>query len=100
MNFCKTLAMALPTFYKKTGISVSFVFQHQAKDNELHISLGFLPKEPNEQEYNELFECIIDAEKLLMNEYLLTAATEVENIKQLVFKHKESSRTIIEKNKT
>lgn len=91
--------MALPTFYNKTQISVSIVFKHQPKDNELQISLGFSPREPNEKEYNELFECIIDAEKLLMNEYLLTAATEVENIKQLVFKHKESSRAIVEKNK-
>lgn len=91
--------MALPTFYNKTQISVSIIFQHQAKDNELQISLGFLPREPNEQEYNELFECIIDAEKLLMNEYLLTAASEVDNIKQLIFKHKENSKFIIEKNK-
>jgi len=99
MNVCKTLAIALPQFFLQTKISVSFYFSHKPDGNELELSLAFKPKEPTEAEYNLLFEEIINAEKLLLNEYILNSAVEFDNLKQFVFKHKESTRQIIEKNK-
>lgn len=99
MNVCRTLALALPVFYKKTGISVSFNCKYNPEDNGLEVSLGFLPKEPSDEEYNVLFEEIIDAEKLLINEYIITSSSDFENLKQMVFKHKESTKQIVDKHK-
>jgi len=99
MSICKILAIALPQFYTQTKISTSFHFVHKAENNELELSLAFHPKEPTEEQYNLLFEEILNAEKLLVNEYVLNTAVEFENLKQFVFKHKESTRQIVERNK-
>lgn len=99
MSICKVLAIALPQFYTQTKISTSFNFMHKTEKNELELSLAFYPKEPTEDEYNLLFEEILNAEKLLINDYVLNTAVEFENLKQFVFKHKESTKQIVEKNK-
>lgn len=109
MNICKTLALAFPRFYKKTQISaqMNFIYSHQ--NSSIEISLGFYRpeattpeakmKEPSDEEYSILFEEIVNAEKLLMNENLINSAYGFENIKQFIFKHKEDMRQIIDKQK-
>ena len=93
----RTLALALPNFYKKTNISASFTFSYDPEQQGLIISLGFLPKEPTKEEYSTLFEEIVDAETLLINDYVLNLSNDFENLNQLIFKHKESTKKIIEK---
>ena len=65
--FSKVMAMSLPRFYKKTGLSAQFSFIYNPKIESIEINLGFYPKEPTNEEYNILFEEITDAEKLLVN---------------------------------
>lgn len=100
LNICKAFAIALPRFYKRTGISAQFVFAYNNKEKDLEISLGFLPNEPTEKEYSILFEEITEAEKLLMNEYVVNNAKNHETVAQLIFKCKEDTRKIVEKHKS
>lgn len=97
--FSKVMAMSLPRFYKKTGLSAQFSFIYNPKIESIEINLGFYPKEPTNEEYNILFEEITDAEKLLMNDYILQESSHFENLKQMVFKHKEESQKIISQHK-
>lgn len=97
--FSKIMAMSLPRFYKKTGLSAQFSFIYNPKIESIEINLGFHPKEPTDEEYNILFEEITDAEKLLINDYILHEASHFENLKQLVFKYKEESQKIINQHK-
>ncbi len=99
LTVCKTLALAFPSFYRKTGISASFSFSYNTKEENLEISLGFLPHEPTEEQYNTLFNEIIDAEKLLLNEYVMNTAPNYDTIGQLIFKHREETNQIIAKHK-
>ncbi len=99
LNISKTMALALPRFYKKTGLSAQFTFSYNQKEQNLEISLGFLPQEPNEEQYSILIEEIIDAEKLLINEYVMNVAQNYENINQLIFKHREETHQIIARHK-
>ncbi|NCQ52199.1 hypothetical protein GW796_10000 [archaeon] len=98
LNICKTLAIALPRFYKKTGISAQLSFTYNSEQN-IEISLGFLPKEPNEEEYSILIEDIVDSEKLLVNEYVINNAQNYETIGQLLFKHREDTNQIISRHR-
>lgn len=99
LNVCKTLSLALPAFYRKTGISAKFAFEYNIKEQSLEISLGFFPNEVTDEQYNILFEQIVDAEKLLINEYVMNSALNYENIAQLVFKHREETNQIIARHK-
>ena len=65
-NMCKTLAIALPNFYKKTQISAQFNFVLNSKTNSIEISLGFSPKKPTDEEYKIFFEELNNAEKHLL----------------------------------
>ena len=96
-SICKTLALAFPRFYDKTGISAKIIFAYSPENTSLELSLGFLPKEPTDEEYAILFEEINNAEKLLLNEYIINNAHQYENIKQFVFKHKEDMRQILDR---
>lgn len=100
MNVCKILSIALPSFYKKTKISAQFVFSYDMENNGLNFNLGFTPREANEKEYQILFEEIKKAEKLLINDYVVNNAGNFENIKQMIFKHKEDINQILHQNKT
>lgn len=99
LTVCKTLALAFPAFYKKTGVSASFSFAYNHKQQDLEISLGFLPHEPTQEQYSILFEEIIDAEKLLINEYVINTAPNYETIGQLIFKHREETNQIVSRHK-
>lgn len=99
MNVCKILAIALPKFYKRTNISAQFVFSYDITQGGLNFNIGFTPREATEKEYNILFEEIQNAEKLLINDYVVNNAGNFENIKQMIFKHKEEIAQIIHKNK-
>lgn len=99
MNVCKILAIALPRFYKKTNISTQFVFAYDVNQGGLNFNIGFTPREANEKEYNILFEEIQKAEKLLINDYIINNAGNFENIKQMIFKHKEEIAQIVHQNK-
>lgn len=99
MIISKTFALAFPRFYKRTGISPKFIFSYSKENSALDLVLGFHPNEPTEEQYNILFEEINDAERLLLNDYLITNGSNFENIKQFVFKHREDMRQIIEKQK-
>lgn len=99
MTICKTMAIALPRFYKRTELSAQFSFIYNQKAQGMEISIGFLPREATEEEYSILFEELVDAEKLLLNEYIINNAFNYDTIKQLEFKHKEEMRQIIEKHK-
>ena len=99
MNVCKILAIALPRFYKKTNISAQFVFSYDVTQGGLNFNIGFTPREANEKEYNILFEEIQKAEKLLINDYIINNAGNFENIKQMIFKHKEEIAQIVHQNK-
>lgn len=100
MNICKILSIALPRFYKKTKISAQFVFSYDIAQGGLNFNLGFTPREANEQEYEILFNEIQKAEKLLINDYVVNNAGNFENIKQMIFKHKEEINQILHQNKT
>jgi hypothetical protein len=69
------------------------------KEENLEISLGFLPHEPTDEQYSILFEEIIDAEKLLLNEYVMNTAPNYETIGQLIFKHREETNQIVARHK-
>lgn len=99
MNICKTMAQVLPVFYQKTGLSAHFVFRYDHKENGMVIDLGFLPRPPNQDEWNILVEQIFDTEKLMMSQYVLTSIDKVENLNQLKFKHTEEVNQIIDKRK-
>jgi hypothetical protein len=99
MNICKILSIALPRFYKKTKISAQFIFSYDIIQSGLIFNLGFSPREPNEQEYEILFNEIQKAEKLLINNYVINNASNFENIKQMIFKHKEDINQILYQNK-
>ena len=100
LNVCKSLAIALPRFHKKTGISAQISFVYNSNDQNIEISLGFNPKEPTEAEYSTLVEEILDAEKLLLNEYIMNNSQNFETIGQLIFKHREETNQIVAKHKT
>jgi hypothetical protein len=99
LTVCKTLALAFPAFYKRTGISAQFTFAYNTKEQNLEISLGFLPHEPNDEQYSILFEEVVDAEKLLINEYVMNTAPNYETIGQLIFKHREETNQIVSRHK-
>jgi len=99
LNICKILAVALPRFYKRTKKSAQFTFVYNPKSEGMEISLGFAPTEATEVEYNILFEEIIDAEKLIFSEQVLHSAITYNTIEQIIFKHREDMRQIIEKQK-
>lgn len=99
MNLSKTLALALPRFYNKTKISAQISFIYSPENTSIELSLAFHPKEPTPEEYAILFEEINDAEKLLLNQYIVHNAVNYENLKQFVFKHKEDIRQIVHKQK-
>lgn len=99
MNICKILSIALPRFYKKTKISAQFVFSYDVVQGGLNFNLGFTPREANEKEYEVLFNEIQKAEKLLINDYVVNNAGNFENIKQMIFKHKEEINQILHQNK-
>ncbi len=99
MNICKILAIALPKFYKKTKISAQFVFSYDVQQGGLNFNLGFTPREATEQEYEILFTEILNAEKLIINDYVVNNAGNFENIKQMIFKHKEEINQILHKEK-
>jgi hypothetical protein len=99
LTVCKTLALAFPAFHRKTGISAKLSFSYDTKEENLEIALGFLPHEPTEEQYNILFEEIIDAEKLLLNEYVMNTAPNYETIGQLIFKHREETNQIVARHK-
>lgn len=99
MNICKILSIALPKFYKKTKISAQFVFSYDIKQGGLNLNLGFTPREASEQEYEILFTEILNAEKLITNDYVVNNAGNFENVKQMIFKHKEEINQILHKDK-
>lgn len=99
LNISKVFAIALPSFYKKTKISAQLSFLYNQENDAVEINLGFLPQEPNEEQYKILFEEILNAEKLLLNDYIINSLHKYENIKQLEFKFKEEMRQIINKNR-
>lgn len=100
MNICKVMAYSLPRFYTRTGISAQFTFVHNPESKEMNVSVGFSNlKEPTDEHYQILLEEILDAEKLLTNEYIFNNAQNFENLKQFIFKHKEDTLQIIEKQK-
>lgn len=99
MNIVKTLAIALGRFYNKTKISPKMIFSYSDDEQGLEIGLAFAPREPSEEEYKILFEEINNAEKLLVDEYIITSAPSFENLKQFVFKHKEDKNQIIDRHK-
>ena len=68
-------------------------------DGILNFNIGFTPREATEKEYNILFEEIQRAEKLLINDYVINNAGNFENIKQMIFKHKEEIAQIVHQNK-
>lgn len=95
LNICKTMAIVLPKFYKKTGLSaqVSFVYD---KEQNIEINLGFSPNQPTDEEYNYLMEELFKAEKLIFDEHVITISKNYENLQQLVFKHTEEINKIID----
>ncbi len=99
LNVSKTFALALPRFYKKTGLSAQVSFVYNPQEENIEISLGFLPKEPTEEQYGILIEELFDAEKLIANEYILHTSKSFENLNQFVFKHKEELNQIIDRHK-
>lgn len=99
LNICKALAVALPRFYNRTQISAQITFVYNKDSNGMEISLGFSPNEPTEEQYSMLFEELMDVEKLLINDYVINNSGNFETIKQMLFKHKEETRQIIEKQK-
>lgn len=99
LNICKTMAIALPRFYRKTQISAQFSFIYNPDTKDIEISLGFSPKEPTKEQYSILMEELVDAEKLLINEYVMNTVSSFETVKQIVFKHKEETQQIISKHK-
>ncbi len=104
MKLVKNLSLALQMFHQKTGLQGTFVFKYlpdeDGQSGGLQIDMGFEPREPNKIEYNLLFEEMIDAEKLLTNDYIINNAKNFDNIEQLLFKHKEDSRQIIERKRS
>ena len=100
MNICKVMAYALPRFYHRTGISAEFHFVHDPKSKEMNVTVGFANlKEPTDEHYSILLEEIVDAEKLLNNEYIINSQNKFENLKQFIFKHKEDTLQIVAKHK-
>lgn len=99
MNICKILAIALPRFYKKTKISAQIVVFYDIGAGGLSFNLGFTPREATEKEYEILFQEIQNAEKIVTNDYVINNAGNFENIKQMIFKHKEEINQILHKNK-
>ena len=99
MNACKIMAIALPRFYKRTKLSAQISFSYNKQENGMQISLGFLPQEATKEQYSILFEELLDAEKLLTNEYIINNTSHFDTLKQFHFKHKEEMRQIIEKQK-
>lgn len=98
LNTCKTMALALPNFYKKTGISAQLTFKYDTNQN-IEIMLGFSPREPNENEYSMLIEILFDSEKLIYDEQVINESTNYETLNQMIFKHREEMKQIIAKNK-
>lgn len=98
LNVSKVLAIAFPNFYKKTNISAQMTLIYNKESEGIEIGLGFLPQEPNEDEYKILFEEISNAEKLLLNDYIVNNLNKYDNIKQLEFKLKEEISQIINRN--
>lgn len=99
LNISKTMALVLPRFFKRTGISAKVSFVYANKEHNIEISLGFSPKEPTEQEYSIFLEELFEAEKLLINEYVIQTSSNFDTINQLLFKHKEDTRQIVAKHK-
>lgn len=99
MNICKTMAQVLPIFHEKTGLSAHFVFRYDPEQQGMVIDLGFLPRPPNENEWNILVQQIFDTEKLMMSNYVLTSIEKVDNLEQLKFRHTEEINQIIDKRK-
>lgn len=99
MNISKTLTLALTRYYQKTQLSAQISFLYSIEQQGIEMSLGFNPRSPNEEELNILINEIHDAEKLLLNEYIVNNSGHFENIKQLIFKYKEEMRQIIERQK-
>lgn len=94
MNICKILAIALPIFYKKTKISAQFVFSYDVLEGGLQFNLGFTPREANEKEYEILFQEMRNAEKLIINDYVVNNAGNFEDTKQMIIKHRNEINEI------
>lgn len=99
MNVSKTFTLALTRFYQKTQLSAQLSFSYSIEQQGIELSLGFHPRSPNDEELDILLNEINDAEKLLLNEYIVNNAGHFENIKQLIFKYKEEMRQIIDRQK-
>ena len=95
---CKTMAIALPRFKKKTNISAQVSFVCSDEEN-IEIQMGFNPPEINEETFNILMEELFRAEKLIVDENMINTATNYENLNQLIFKHKEEINQLISKDK-
>lgn len=100
MFISKVMAYVFPRFAQRTGISPEIRITHDPKENEMNIHIGFVGVSKESPElYEILMEEIMDAEKLLLNEYILNNAVHYENLKQFIFKHKEDTLQIIERQK-
>lgn len=98
INVFKVFGLVLQRFYKNTGIVASFNVSFN-KENEVIEVLFSFDREPTQENYAVLFDELIDAEKIILNEYVLSIASGYENINQLVFKHKEDLNIIFNKQK-
>ena len=97
MNIAQTLALALPRFYQRTQLSAQMNFVYSSQTKSIEISLGFSPRVPTDEEYTILIEEITDAEKLLLDKYIVTNAVSYDNINKMIFAYKEDINQIINK---
>lgn len=93
----KCFSLVLSQFYKLTGIKGSCHFDFSEEDNQIQVNLLF-SQEPTEQQYKQLFNLILDVDKLLINEYMINTVTNYDDIKTLLFKLTEDTRQISHKN--
>lgn len=95
LNIAQVLSIAIPSFYKKTNLSAQMIFSFNKENEALNINLGFIPREPTEKEYSIFFEEILNAEKVINSEQLLSNLHKYENIKQLEFKLREEILKVV-----
>lgn len=69
MFFCQILALTLPIYKQKTGLTPKINFT--ISEDGLIFDLGFSPRQPNDEELNLFIEEIFDSEKLIINNYIL-----------------------------
>lgn len=96
INVFKILGVVLKRFYEKTGITGSFTVSY-APDHETAELSFYFNKEPSEKDYGVLFDELIDSEKIILNEYVLSVSSSYENLNQLIFKHKQDLKQIFKK---